>query len=455
MNKNLLDVLGNDLNSRFVNYNSKGRLGQVIEESYFGYNVNSNKEADFKEAGVELKVSPLRQIQPKPESNLLREQLGFSAKERIVLSIINYMQIYMETWQNNSLFAKCKNLLLMFYIHDNDKSVEELIFKTINIWSPSEEDLIIIRKDWELIVDKIKEGNAHEISEGDTMYLGACTKGSTAEKSKREQPFSDILAPQRAFSLKRSYVDYIIEELLQRERYIKTKTEKSISDNYKSQAFDRVVLDLFKSMQGLSLQIIMGNYNIDRKRHAKNFIRLIIDDICRQKFQERLDNLTEFKKAGIEIKTIVLKPNGTPKESMSFEQIDYCQVCSEEWEDSTIRDKFENKKHLWIIFKSTREYEKQSDLLLDELKLYKVMFWNMPYSDLEGSLKKVWQDTVDKIKRGDYDHFIKISGGEIAHIRPKAKDKSDVMLTPQGTYKKKKCFWLNAKYIKEQIENEG
>ena len=50
--------------------------------------------------------------------------------------------------------------------------------------------------------------------------------------------------------------------------------------------------------------------------------------------------------------------------------------------------------------------------------------------------------------------LIKIKDGEIAHIRPKAKDSSDLMITPQGTYEKRKCFWLNAKYIKEQIEKE-
>jgi len=32
----------------------------------------------------------------------------------------------------------------------------------------------------------IKQEKAHEISEGDTLYLGAWHKGSTAEKSKRK-----------------------------------------------------------------------------------------------------------------------------------------------------------------------------------------------------------------------------------------------------------------------------
>lgn len=38
----------------------------------------------------------------------------------------------------------------------------------------------VIQSDWEKIVNKVKIGEAHNLSEGDTLYLGACTKGSTA-----------------------------------------------------------------------------------------------------------------------------------------------------------------------------------------------------------------------------------------------------------------------------------
>ncbi len=454
LNKSLYAVLGEDLNHRFENKRSKGRLGQVVEESYFGYKVNSKQEADFGKADIELKVAPLKKIKPKIDSKSLREKEGISAKERIVLTIIDFMRIYIEEWDNNSLLKKCRNLLLMFYIHDNDKHIEELVFKIINVWSPSKNDLLVIKRDWELIINKIRQGRAHEISEGDTLYLGACTKGSTAEKSKREQPFSDVMAPQRAFCLKRAYVDYIIEELLQRETYEKIDEEKSVANNFKDKPFDKVILNTFKAIEGFTLEQMINKYNITRERKAKNFIRLIIDDICKQLFGEKLDKLSEFKKSDIEIKTILLKPNGMPKESMSFEQIDFQEIVNENWEESIIRDKFENKKHLWIIFKSKRNFEKQSELSLDDILLHKVMFWNMPIIDLEGSMKLVWQDTVNKISLGDYNNFIKISQGEIAHIRPKGIDNNDVMLTPQGTYERKKSFWLNAKYIKEQIEKE-
>jgi DNA mismatch repair protein MutH len=194
-------------------------------------------------------------------------------------------------------------------------------------------------------------------------------------------------------------------------------------------------------------------YEIKRERKAKNYIRLIVDDVCKEVFGDKLEKFEEFKKADIELKTIVLKPNGMPKEAMSFEQIDYCEIVNEEWDTSTIREKFENKKHLWIIFKSKVNFEKQSELKLEDIVLSRVMFWNMPTEDLNNSMHTVWLDTTNKIKQGKYDDFIKISNGEISHVRPKGKDKDDLAPTPQGTEERKKCFWLNAKYIKEQIEN--
>jgi DNA mismatch repair protein MutH len=59
----------------------------------------------------------------------------------------------------------------------------------VDEWSFPSTDLEIIKKDWETITKKIADGKAHELSEGDTFYLGACTKGANAS-SVRKQPFS-------------------------------------------------------------------------------------------------------------------------------------------------------------------------------------------------------------------------------------------------------------------------
>lgn len=47
-----------DYNTAHENKRRKGGLGELVEERFFHYKANSDSDPDFKEAGVELKVSP-------------------------------------------------------------------------------------------------------------------------------------------------------------------------------------------------------------------------------------------------------------------------------------------------------------------------------------------------------------------------------------------------------------
>ncbi len=46
------------LYEQYNNVYSKGGPGNLVEEHFFFYKPNSDQEADFKEAGLELKVTP-------------------------------------------------------------------------------------------------------------------------------------------------------------------------------------------------------------------------------------------------------------------------------------------------------------------------------------------------------------------------------------------------------------
>ena len=126
------------------------------------------------------------------------------------------MDIVNETWESSSFLDKNSSTLLIRYIDPMDKSISQLdyVIHDVHIHNifENKSDRIQFEKDWNVIVNKIRNGKAHLLSEGDTSYLGACTKGSTALKSLRKQPFSDQLAKQRAFSYKIQYM----RELLHR-----------------------------------------------------------------------------------------------------------------------------------------------------------------------------------------------------------------------------------------------
>ena len=58
----------------------KGQLGQLVEVYFFGIDNNSRQEADFPEAGLELKVTPLKELKDKT----------LAIKERLVCTMIDF-----------------------------------------------------------------------------------------------------------------------------------------------------------------------------------------------------------------------------------------------------------------------------------------------------------------------------------------------------------------------------
>jgi len=78
-------------------------------------------------------------------------------------------------------------------------------------------------------------------------------------------------------------------------------------------------------------------------------------------------------------------------------------------------------------------------------------FWTIPDEDFP-AIGEVWEDTKSKVLNGDFDHFVKISEHPIAHIRPHARDSSD-MADYHGRKVKKVSFWLKDSHIQGMIEN--
>ena len=186
---------------------NKGKLGHHIEKYYFKYPLNSTSEADFP-CGLELKVTPLRFI----NNGELRP------KERLVCNIINYMNIVDESWASSSFLKKNKETLIIRYIDPMKRHINLLDYKIFDVHIfnifDNPNDAQQFEQDWNIIVNKIKNGNAHLLSESDTKYLGACTKGANAISSFRNQPFNIEKAKQRAFSFKTQFMKELLDRAI-------------------------------------------------------------------------------------------------------------------------------------------------------------------------------------------------------------------------------------------------
>ena len=95
-------------------------------------------------------------------------------------------------FESSHLWQKCSTLLLIYYHRDKSVNKYDQKIEYVSLFTPPAEDLKIIQDDYDKIVSYILAGRADELSEGLTTYLGASTKGATAEKSRAVQYYPRI-----------------------------------------------------------------------------------------------------------------------------------------------------------------------------------------------------------------------------------------------------------------------
>lgn len=424
-----------DQNNR-LGKKQKGGFGHIIEESHFGYEINNKSEADFKELGIELKVTAFKK----------NKNGTFSAKERLVLNIINYMDEVTKEFKTSSFWKKNSKLLLMFY--EWQQGIERGDFKIIEsvLYEYPEEDLIIIEKDWEFIVYKIRSGEAHLLSEGDTQYLGACTKGAN-RLSLRKQPFNNEPAMQRAFSLKTSYMTAVIRECITDEKL----TYFSSKEELREKTINQILKERFEPYIGNTVEEIAKKNNVEINVSNKASVANLISDLLGVK-GTKLDKIAEFAKANIQFKTVRLQENGIPKEHMSFVNIQFKDLAQEDWHESYIRDFFVETQLLFIVFQLNEEEE----LIFKGIKL-----WHMPMEIIESSLREYWEEIHRIVNEGV--QFKKVSRGiannlpgqdfnERFHVRPKGRNAADQVELPNGEMITKQSYWMDRRYIATIVE---
>ncbi len=441
----------------------KGRLGQLIEEHYFHKSLDSYSKPDFPLAWVELKATPLRRINKR----------GVWAKERLVLNIINYYELCHESWDKSHFLSKNSLLLLIFYLYNEGEISIHHIIKIVELYSFLDypEDSLIIQNDWLKIQKKVLEWKAHELSEGDTEYLWACTKWSTAEKSYREQPFSKILAKQRAFSFKQGYVNFILRKIQG-----ETREYDSLFANteVKSLSIEERLQELFKPYIWKTAFELGESFNMEYK-WQKGYYSILSDKITMKiLWVKNMEKVEEFEKANIRTKTIRVSNDGKIQEDISFPAFKFDKLILESWEDSELSEMLETTKFLFITyrintktvaeFKRLGEEEKNKFLTLD-----KIYLWNAPIDDIEILAKETWEETIriikewviitrEELKNWKYklqNNLPSLSETQMIHVRPHGKNRDDTDILPDWRELTKQCFWFNKNYIARQLKIKG
>ncbi|WP_286209419.1 Sau3AI family type II restriction endonuclease [Dubosiella newyorkensis] len=433
---------------------SKGQLGNFLEKYYFGYDPNGRAEADFKEAGIELKQTPV----DKGKKGELR------AGERLSITNISYEEPVIEDFYESHVWEKIHRILLVQYLRDKAKNRLDYEILFVNLFTPPKEDLEIIKQDYYTIIEKVKAGKAQDLSEGDTTYLGACTKGSNAEKSWRRQFYPDhALAKKRNFCLKQSYMNYVLREYVLKDKVPYEPIIKDIQA-LREKGFDELITEKIDRYVGLTDKELCQRFSREYNNNKAQW-----SDLAYRMLDIKSNHAEEFVKAGIKVKTVRIEQNGKIKESWPLPPIVFKDLINEDWEHSELYRALETEKYLFVVFK----YNGTSYTLLGS------QLWNMPQKDIEDKVRPGWEkikrivqegvDFIPKIEKSGKvtyaNNLPKKSENEVIHIRPHAPkaayrffdgtvigDLKHADELPDGQMMTKQSFWINNDYLLSQLK---
>lgn len=469
--KTFRQVLVDDHSSDKENKKNRGDLGQLIERHHFHYECNNDSNPDFEEAGVELKVTPFKE----------NKNGSFSAKERLVLTKINYYEVVKEDFQNSHMWRKSRLILLVYYLYQ--KQIKNRYDYTIHfskLYTPSREDIIIMQQDYLIISNKVKAGLAHELSESDTLYLGACTKGSSS-KDLTNQPFSEIKAKPRAFSFKQSYMTYVLNSYIipNKDTYKPLIEETEL----KHCSFEEIIKGKLKKYEGLYEKNIADELGVTIDINNKGYGAQLVYRMLGVKS----NRVEEFIKAGILVKLIRFKKKKSDNQQFrveDFKIIDFDKEAFDEdiidqetgdpigWEYSDLYDLLKNRKYLLVVFwedEDGNSFFKGSQL------------WGMRDDDI-AKVRDVWCRSKKIVRDGIKLELVKYGKGHrvnnnlpgmadngIFHFRNHANKSyyvfedgstygkgklSDTDLLPSGERITKQAYWLNREYIEKQLDKQ-
>lgn len=440
----------------------KGGMGALIEERYFNYKANSCPEPDFEEAGMELKTTCFD----------TRKGGSPTAGERLVLSMIPYNEPIEENFFDSHLWRKLRDILLVYYHRDRSASPYEQHIAYVGRFSPSKEDLEIIRQDYETIVGYLRAGRAEDLSESLTTYLAANTKGRNAkDKSPQFYP-PHTPAMRRSFSLKRSYMDAVLREFVERNGQAQTTCRQNriikSADELRARSFEQVVLDLINSHKGKTDHELCAELDMDYTGNKAQWY-----SIAYRLLGVRGDRSEEFERAGISVRTMKATASRAIKESLSLSTFEFDELLEESWEGdepegvprAPLHAYFEETRFLFVVFQESN----------DGFVLRGARFWSMPESDIEGELRDCWLETRRVVREGVdlvpkttkagkvvvENNLPKSKDNPVAHVRPHAPQAAyllsdgtvigDIEMNaselPDGRWMTKQSFWLNRAYI--------
>lgn len=322
-----------------------GIAGDVIEQSVFGYERDSKQECDIEIDGVltELKTTGVRI--PKNDLKKVKGKTGdaynvyYSAKEGISITGVTFEPTIQLDFPTSHFWEKSEHMLIVFYDYTSYETVPasdyaqfRIVDYCYNTFSDTEAKQL--RNDWEIVRNHLN-----------SIYTQYKT---SEERYKHLVGFTHVLRPnlmlielvpgfkQRSngsyqkprYRLKQTFVDHIVKG-----HFSKCRADIEINLNESISSFaqlDSICHRLTLQYKGKTFLELKNELNITVEVTNKDFAAQCILKMFGANCK-KLNQISDFTKAGIIAKTITMTPKGGRTEDMKLKHIDF-----EEWADRDI-----------------------------------------------------------------------------------------------------------------------
>ena len=489
-----VDSLGSRQFDRTIdNPKITGIAGDVIEQSVFGYDRDAKQECDIEIDGtlVELKTTGVRV----PKSEYLSAQkksgeaynLHLGAKEGISITAVTLEPSIQTDFHTSHFWEKAARLLIVFYEYKSYESVPAseyanfpIVGYCFNTFSESEQNQL--KRDWEIVRDYLKSYYEHYPNpeerrnrlEGFTHTLRPnlllIELVPAYKKRNASKPSSQDNFQKPRYRLKKTFVDYIVRGHFNKSRI---QHEINLKESFSSfEELDRRCHELTLKYKGLTFPELKKVLGITSPITAKDFASKVIlkmfDADCK-----RLNQISDFKKAGIEARTIILTPEGKNTEDMKFHLIDF-----DEWADRNtdfehsdiftffmehsllcpIFTEYDSKDKTKTIFEGFKRFSFDDDFIYKEVRRMwedsrklihtNQLVWEYEYDKNGKPIKNnsgSYRGAPNFPKKADYTVFFR-GGANNSSDESRTQIVNDIKMLPQ-------YFWLKGRFISEKLKS--
>lgn len=470
-----------------------GIAGDVIEQSVFGYARDSKQECDIEIDGqlVELKTTGVRV----PKSDLKNAQkktgeaynLHLRAKEGISVTAVTLEPKIQMDFFTSHFWEKAERMLIVFYEYKAYESIPASAYADFpivgycyNTFSESEKSQL--KSDWDTVRDFLNDhylqypnlverrdnliGFTHTLRPNLMLLeLVPAYKKRNAGKPSTAENFQ-----KPRYRLKQSFVNYIVQGHFNKSR---AQHEVNLKESFSSFAdLDKRCHDLTVKYGGKSFPELKEELDIDTPITTKDFAAKVIlkmfDADCK-----KLNQIADFKKAGIEARTITLDSKGRNTEDMKFHLIDFDEWADRntDFEESDIFTFFMEHSLLCPLF-SEHDPNDRTKTIFEGFKRFS---FDDEFIDTE--VRRMWTDSRKLIhtntlvweyaydkdgnpiqnksgsykgapnfpKKTDYTVFLRGSSNDSSDSK-RTEIVNDIKMLPQ-------YFWLKGRFVSEKLKS--